>query len=68
MGFLQQEHWSVLSFSPPVNYVLLELSTLACPSWVTLHGMAHSFIELHKPLHHEKIVIHDRKNVNIVNL
>ena len=27
-------------------------------SWVSLHGMAYSFIELHKPLHHDKAVIH----------
>ena len=28
-------------------------------SWVALHGMAHSFIELHKPLHQDKAVIHE---------
>ena len=28
-------------------------------SWVALHDMAHSFIELHKPLHHEKAVINE---------
>ena len=27
------------------------------PPWVTLHGMAYSFIELHKLLHHDKAVI-----------
>ena len=27
------------------------------PSWVTLHVMAYSFIELHKPLCHDKAVI-----------
>ena len=35
------------------------------PSWVTLHGMAHSFTELHKLLHHDKAVIlggdHDKR-------
>lgn len=30
---------------------------MAHPSWVVLHGLAHSFIKLHKPLHH-KAVIH----------
>ena len=30
---------------------------MICPSRVALHGMAHSFIELHKPLHHHKAVI-----------
>ena len=29
-------------------HVLSELSTMTCPSWVTLHGMSHSFIELDK--------------------
>ena len=28
-------------------------------SWVALHSMAHSFIELHKLLHHDKAVIHE---------
>ena len=38
-----------------------ELSTMTHPSWVVLHGMAHSFTELYKPLHHEKAVIHEGK-------
>ena len=32
-------------------------STTTHPSWVTLHDMAHSFTELHKPLCHDKAVI-----------
>ena len=32
-------------------------------AWVALHDMAHSFIELHKPLHHDKVVIHEGGNV-----
>ena len=35
-----------------LNHVLSELSTMTCPSWVTLHGMAHSFIELDKAVVH----------------
>ena len=35
-----------------VNRIFRELSTTTHPSWVALHGMAHSFIEL------EKAVIH----------
>ena len=31
-------------------------------SWVALHRMAHSFIELCKPLCHDKAVIHDNVN------
>ena len=30
-----------------------------CPSWVALHGMAHSVTELCKPLCHDKAVIHE---------
>ena len=52
MGFSRQEYWSGLPFPSPVDHVLSELSTMTCPSWVALHGMAHSFIEL------EKAVIH----------
>ena len=48
MGFSRQEYWSGLPFPSPVDHVLSELSTMAHPSWVTLHGMAHSFIELDK--------------------
>ena len=46
MGFSRQEYWSGLTFSSPLDHVLSELSTMTCPSWVALHGMAHSFIEL----------------------
>ena len=48
MGFSRQEYWSGLPFPSPVDHVLSELSTMTCPSWVALHGMAHSFIELDK--------------------
>ena len=34
---------------------------MTCQSWAALHNMAHSFIELHKQLHHEKAVIHEGK-------
>ena len=40
------------SFPSPVDHVLSELSTMTCPSWVALHGMAHSFIELDKAVVH----------------
>ena len=48
MGFSRQEYWSGLQFPSPVDYVLSELSTMSHPSWVDVHGMAHSFIELDK--------------------
>jgi len=45
MGFSRQEYWSGLPFSSPVDHILSELSTMTRPSWVALHGMAHSFID-----------------------
>ena len=54
MRFLQQEYCSDLPVPPPVDHVLSELSTVTRLSWVALRGMAYSFIELHKPLHHNK--------------
>ena len=48
MGFSRQEYWSGLPFPSPVDHVLSELSTMTHLSWVSLHGMAHSFIELDK--------------------
>ena len=40
------------------DHVLSELSAMTRPSWMVLHRMAHSFIELCKPLYHDKAVIH----------
>ena len=57
VGFLQQEYCSGLPSPPPADHVLSELFSMACLSWVALHSMAHSFIELHKPLCHDKPVI-----------
>ena len=48
MGFSRQENWSGLPFPSPVGHVLSELSIMTRLSWVALHGMAHSFIELDK--------------------
>ena len=59
MGFSQLVYWSGLPFSPPEDRILSEFSTVTHPSWVTLHNMAHSFVELCKPLHHDKAVIHE---------
>ena len=59
MGFLWQEYWSGLPFPPLVDHILSELFTMTCLSWVTLHGMAHRFSELCKPLCHNKTVIHE---------
>ena len=46
MGFPRQEYWSGAPIPSPVDHVLSELSTMTRPSWVTLHSMTHSFIEL----------------------
>ena len=52
LGFWRQEYWSGLPFPSPVDYVLLELSTMTYLSWVALCSMAHSFIELDKAVIH----------------
>ena len=52
MMFSRQEYWSGLSFPFPVDHILSELFTMTCPSWLALHGMAHSFIELDKAVVH----------------
>ena len=44
MGFSRQEYWNGLPFPSPVDHILSDLSTMTCPSWVALYGMAHSFI------------------------
>ena len=52
LGFSRQEYWSCSPFPSPVDHILSELSTVTCPSWVALHGMAHSFTELDKAVVH----------------
>ena len=52
MVFSRQEYWNGLPFPSPVDHILSEVSTMICPSWVALHGMAHSFIELDKAVVH----------------
>ena len=52
MGFSRQEYWSGLPFPSPVDHVLSELFTMTSPSWVALHSMAYSFIDLDKALVH----------------
>ena len=52
MELPRQEYWSGLPFPSPVDHVLLELSIMTCQSWVALHAMDHSFIELDKAVIH----------------
>ena len=42
--------WFAIPFSS--GHVLSELSTITHPSWVALHSLAHSFIELDKAVIH----------------
>ena len=54
----RQEYRSGLLFLSPGDHVLSELFAMTHLSWVALHGMAHSFSDLHKPLRHNEAVIH----------
>ena len=56
-GFLQAKklQWVAISSSSGPCFVRTLHYHL---SWVTLHGMAHSFTELCKSLHHDKDVFH----------
>ena len=56
-GSLSKNTGLVLPFLPPEDYILSELSTMTCPSWVALHSMSYTFIELCKSLHHDNTVI-----------
>ena len=59
VGFSWREYRSELPFPFPMDPVFSELFTMTCPFLVALHGMAHSFAELHKPICHNKAVIHE---------
>ena len=52
IGFSRIEYWNGLPFLSSVDHILSELSTMTCPSWVALHDVAHSFIELDKGVVH----------------
>ena len=52
MGFSRQEYWSGLPFPPLMDHILSELYTMTHPSWITLYGMGHSFIEFEKAVFH----------------
>ena len=62
--FLRYEYCSGLPMPPPVDYILSELFPMTHLSWVTLHQLVHSFIELPKPLCHDKAVIHERVSLS----
>ena len=57
MGFSQQEYYSGFPFPFPVDHVLSEHFIMTCPLWGALHGIAHSFIELHKSVMHMIILV-----------
>ena len=52
MGFSRQEYWSGLPFPDQVDHILSKFSTMTHPSWLALHGIAHSSIELDKTVVH----------------
>ena len=52
MGFSREEYWSGLTFPSPVDHVLSAHSTIIRLSWMALHGIAYSFIELDKAVVH----------------
>ena len=64
MEFSSQEYWNCSPFLPPGDQVWSEF-TITHPSWVDLHNMTHSFIELCKPLCHDKAMMHER-NIDAV--
>ena len=49
-----------VAFPSPVGHILSELFIMMHPSWVVLHGMSYSFIDLCKPLHHNTFMIFQR--------
>ena len=68
MGFLQQEYWVGLRFPPPVDHALTELFPMTHPSSVALHNVVHSFIKLHKSLHHKAVTLEDVNKLNTTKL
>ena len=64
----RQEYPSGLPFPSPVDHVLLELFTMTCPSWMALHSMPHSFIELCRFFCHNKAVIYERVSVVTIDI
>ena len=52
LGFSRLEYQGYLLFPSQVDHIFSELSTMTRSSWVVLHGMAHSFIELDKNVVH----------------
>ena len=42
-----------------MDHILSELFSVTCLSWVALHSITRSVIELNKPLRHDKAVVHD---------
>jgi len=52
MWFSRQEYWSGLPLPFPVDHIVSELSTMTYLSWVVLHVMTHSFIELDNAVVH----------------
>ena len=58
-SFLGKDTGVACQFLLQVDHVYSELSTVTCPSLVSLHAIAHSFSELLKPLCHDKAAVHE---------
>ena len=65
MQFSWQEYLSGLPFPPLVDHIFSELFTVTNLFLVDLHGMAHGFIELHKLLRLDKVVICDTSVIDL---
>ena len=57
MGFSKARILKWFAFPSSVDHILSELSIMTRLSWVALHGMAHSFIELNKAVVHVIILV-----------
>ena len=56
-GILKASILKWFAIPSPVDHILSELSIMTHLSWVALHGMAHSFIELAKAVIHVTSVV-----------
>ena len=68
VGFSRQEYWRGLPSPSLGEPCLSELSTMTHASWVALHGMAHTFIELDKIVVHMVSLISFEVSSNVVVL
>ena len=56
------QSWGLTGLGSTCLWTAYHNFSMTCPSWMSLHSMAHSFIELLKPPHHDKAVIHEAEH------